>query len=517
MLKGKTTIQLFDANTGELTDEVSSENMVTNAVKNALGGIYNQLASGDNWSRGMYSLEGIYKLPADKNFAQALYGGVLVFSKAIKEDVNHCLPTIEEIKYCIGCGNQSASNTGNSFRGSINSAESVIGADYAKFVWDFNTDQCNGDIASICLTSDRGGAVGYGCDSKSVNLAGLGFCNLRQSCFWDLSNDELTYNYPGALYNAKGWNSNEGKCAYIDGDYLHVIFRGSDTKQSIDKLTSKAKFGIGLVDGFNYGSNPTTETIDSGVAVYRDIDCTNTKGYSFCQDGDISKTEMKLVKYSGNGVASRITIPVQNINSAIANYYGASGVSNYLNSKSKVIHNDKVYFMTGNFNQADLATYPNKLRVWVLSFDGTYTYKDVNVNDKFVSLFAGTAQLGKYADGDLGGKFFKYRGSLCYVTKDDTNGHACFLIDDDGTMETKAIMFMKSDYLFTLAGYDTDIFAHSPWIENIMHVNSSDFHLYVPLLVSAYLGTINNQETVLTKTADKTMKIIYTLTQSWEV
>ena len=47
MLKGKTTIQLFDAKTGKLTDEVTKENLVTNAVRNALGGAYNQLASGN--------------------------------------------------------------------------------------------------------------------------------------------------------------------------------------------------------------------------------------------------------------------------------------------------------------------------------------------------------------------------------------------------------------------------------------------------------------------------------------
>ena len=44
MLKGKTTIQFFDAKTEELTDEVTKTNLVTNAVRNALGGAFNQLA-----------------------------------------------------------------------------------------------------------------------------------------------------------------------------------------------------------------------------------------------------------------------------------------------------------------------------------------------------------------------------------------------------------------------------------------------------------------------------------------
>ena len=53
MIKGKTTIQLFDAKTGKMTDEVTKTNLVTNAVRNALGGAFNQLASGNIWSYGM--------------------------------------------------------------------------------------------------------------------------------------------------------------------------------------------------------------------------------------------------------------------------------------------------------------------------------------------------------------------------------------------------------------------------------------------------------------------------------
>lgn len=515
MLKGKTTIQLFDAKTGELTDEVSSENMVTNAVRNALGGAFNQLASGNAWSYGMRYTQSLYELPTGKNFAQAMYGGVLVFSKPITEDVDHCLPSIEEIKSFIGCANQSATNTGNTFRGSINSGESEIGKDYAKFVWDFNTDQCNGDIASICLTSDCGGAVGYGCDSKADSLKGRSLRDFHSEYFWDASKEaDLSYNTNGALVNAKGWNSNGGKCAYIDGDYLHVIYRGSDNKQNISKVLSKAKFGLGLVDGFNYGNITSSEVIDTGIAVYRDIPYT-AKDHGFCQDGDGSYTEFKLIKYSGNGVAERVTIPASNINSAITAYFGETGNNNCLSSQDKIIHNDKLYIITGQLNWADLTTRPNKLRVWVLNFDGTYTFKDISLTSKMVTLLAGTAKKGGYTDSGLGGIFRGYRGSLAYTAPDRANGYAWFLVGDDGTMQTSAFMIDNNIRLYSnYCLVDNEDLISSPYIEMNMHSNSSDLRLYVPLLVSAYLGTINNQETVLTKTADNTMKIIYTLTQS---
>lgn len=514
MLKGKTTIQLFDAKTGEMTDEVTKTNLVTNAVRNALGGAYNQLASSNMWGRGMDYVESLYRLPTDKNFAQALYGGVLVFSQHITEDVNHCLPSIEEIKSFIGCANQSASNTGNTFRGSINASESEVGTDYVKFVWDFNTDQCNGDIASICLTSDCGGAVGYGCDAKENSLKGLSLRDFHSGHFWDTSYEaDLSDATNGALVNAKGWDSNNGKCAWIDGDYLHVVFRGSDNKQNISKVLSKAKFGLGLVDGFNYGNIKSSKVINTGIKVYRDIPYT-TKDHAFCQDGDGTYEKYILIKYSGNGVAERVTIPVSNINSAITAYFGQTGNRSCLNSQDKIVHNDKLYIMTGQLNYANLATKPNKLRVWVLNFDGTYTYKDVKLTDKLVKLIAGTEKKGGYCDSGLGGYFKEYRGSLCYAAPSGEGGFAWFLIDDDGTMQTHPFMINDSMRLYlNHCLVDNHDLIPSPYIEMNMHDGSSGLKLYVPLLVSAYLGTINNQETVLTKTAAKTMKILYTLTQ----
>ena len=515
MLKGKTTIQLFDAKTGKLTDEVTKENLVTNAVRNALGGAFNQLASGNMWSYGMNYIDSLYKLPTVKNFAQALYGGVLVFSQPITEDADHCLPSIEEIKSFIGCANQSASNTGNTFRGSINSGESEVGADYVKFVWDFNTDQCNGDIASICLTSDCGGAVGYGCDAKADSLKGMSLRDFKSGSFWDTSvAANLGTSTNGALIKAKGWNSNPGKCAYIDGGYLHTVYRGSDNKQNISKVLSKAKFGLGLVDGFNYGNIKSTEVIDTGIAVYKDIPYTS-KDHGFCQDGDGSYSKFKIVKYSGNGVAERITIPASNINSAITAYFGQTGKSNCLNNQDKIIHNNKLYVITGQFNFSDLTTRPNKLRVWVVNFDGTYTFKDIALTSKMITLIAGTDEKGGYDDSGLNGKLLSYRGSLCYVAPDGTNGYAWFLVDDDGTMKTSAFMIDNDIRLYShyCLEDNTDLIPN-PYIELNMHSNSSSLKLYVPLLVSAYLGTINNQETVLTKTPDKTMKIIYTLTQA---
>lgn len=535
MLKGKTTIQLFDAKTGEKTDEVTKTNLVTNAVRNALGGPFNYLAMSNQWSNGMDNAKYLYRLPYGKNFAQTLYGGVLIFSKPITEDVDHCLPSIEEIKTFIGCANQSASDGSDSFRGSINEGESEIGTNYVKFVWDFKTNECNGDIASICLTSDLGGKVGYGFDAYESSYMGRSLRGFYNTYFWDVNTEHDIYatntssgftGY-GALAcffsTSENYYSNSS-ISYIDGDYFYTISEGIARRVNISRITSKDNFGLSVVDGFNYGyvNLNFSESFDTGVVEYAHIQYTS-KNCAYAEESGSSNSEFKLIKYYGEGLAERITIPASNINSAIASYYNKSNQGNYLSNQIKIIHNDKIYCITYQFNFPDLEANPNKLRVWVINFDGTYTFKDVDITDKFVDFIAGTKNVdgnSTYGEYDILGE---YRGSLYYASgykTNNSNGYICFLIDDDGTMHTRPFMVNKvNTYDLNFNFLDNTDIIPSPYITvsryRCIDSSSSDATiLYYPVLVSAYLGTINNQETVLTKTADKTMKIIYTLTQA---
>lgn len=504
MIKGKTTIQLFDANTDELTDEVSSENMVTNAVKNVLGAPFNFLAQlGDN-----YVYNYLYSLDSAKNFAQTFFGGVLIFSSAIEEDAKHCLPSIDEIKANIGCGCQSAGLTGNSFRGSINSAETVVGADYVTFVWDFNTDQCNGDIASICLTSDAGGTVGWGFDSAQSSFENASMRRLadsdivRQVSSGNLSS--ITTALGGSISQS---SSNAGKCSYFDDNYFYYVYRGTCYKFDISTLL---KNGSGLIYGCNSRKSvKLVDTINTGISVYQDFIYTS-KDIGYCRDGDIQKDTLKLIKYSGSGVAERVNIPFANVTSAIYNYLGYSSVGN-LNSISAdmCIHKNKVYIFTGQFNFGT-ADRPNKARVYIVNLDGTYTYKDVSVSDKLTTNLVGTSRKGGYADVAIGVHWGLFRGSLILYGSQTPN--AGFLVDDDGTMQPHACIVASGLYAQDYMLEDSNKISN-PYIMQLVQ-NSSGEYIFNPILVTPYLATINNQETVLTKTADKTMKIIYTLTQA---
>lgn len=519
MLKGKTTIQLFDKETGKMTDEVIKHNLVTNAVKNVLGGVFNKLAFNGNVTSVLQSsgFAALYSLPSSKNFAQTFFGGVLIFSKAITEDVNHIIPSVDEINSCIGCGNQSAGILGNTYKGSLNSSESVVTDNTVTFVWDFSTEQCNGDIASICLTSDLGGVLGWGYDSVAdelSNVVGRGIRNFKDSSIWDIKvthtiNTYVTGHAP--LVTSAYASSNEGRAVYVDSGYLYYIYRGTAYKQSISDITGSG-LSLALTTGLDWGRTLSYETIATTVA-YTDIFYSGLNS-AYCVD-TLNTDNLILVKYSGNANAETIIIPLTNLVVSLKEYYGVSSIS-YYSFKNRVVdmavHNDKVYFICGSFNATNLDTDPNRCRIYVINFDGTFTYKDVTMTDRFIKLFAGTAKVGISATSAFDGDYFVFDTALAYCSPEHNN---CFIIDDDGTMHTAAFLceYHMGSYTKQLLRIPTIM--PEPYISGVLAGTDMQC-MYTTELISGYLATINNQETILTKTPDKTMKITYTLTQNKE-
>lgn len=152
-LKGITTIQLFDAETGELQQEVKEENMVTNAVEYILN-------PPDYFSAGLDRNEdrSVNLVPQKKSVLDNFFNGVLLFQNPITENVNNLMSPFDNPS--IGNAGSSTTST-NSQRGSYNSIESGPIPNGYRRVWDFATDKVNGKkISCVCLTSRAGGDVG---------------------------------------------------------------------------------------------------------------------------------------------------------------------------------------------------------------------------------------------------------------------------------------------------------------------------------------------------------------------
>ncbi|SDP01016.1 hypothetical protein SAMN04515624_105117 [Eubacterium maltosivorans] len=144
--KGKSTIELRNAETGKLEFKTEDENMVTNAAYN--------LMNSNRWSHVLYD----DLLSPRKKFAPLLnscFKGCLLFENSISENINEIIPPLTNT---TGIAMDSYTDT-NPLRGSLNRSESKAindGKGY-RYVWDFATDKGNGIIRSVCLTSYTGG------------------------------------------------------------------------------------------------------------------------------------------------------------------------------------------------------------------------------------------------------------------------------------------------------------------------------------------------------------------------
>lgn len=138
-LKGKTTIELTNAETGVVEQKIEDENMVTNAVYN--------LVNGSCTSTELNTL------------LNNCFSGLLLFEKNITEDVNTLVMPVGNKTVGKGAGTYGSEN--EPLIGNLNTAESTALDNGYRYVWDFPTNRGNGTIRCVCLTSYKGGLTGY--------------------------------------------------------------------------------------------------------------------------------------------------------------------------------------------------------------------------------------------------------------------------------------------------------------------------------------------------------------------
>lgn len=159
-LHGHTTIKLTNVHTGE-EKIIEDNNTITNYLDKLLNSAWPTIHPLGFRARGMFP----WFTDSPVNFIKTLTQGVICFDKTIDEENEHnyLLPGNAT---CVACGTN-ANYTGEVTEyGSYNSAEYSFkdsgNEHYHEYVWDFATNQGNGKINSICLTTIAGGRVGGG-------------------------------------------------------------------------------------------------------------------------------------------------------------------------------------------------------------------------------------------------------------------------------------------------------------------------------------------------------------------
>lgn len=155
---GRTKIELFDGLTGKLKERVEESNMFTSAIDQMVNFAlrHNYISTGTSI---VAKTNGLTKL-LDNHLS--LVQGLLLFSTALDTDPDGIwAPASAKL---VGCGatDYTSIDANVPIMGAFNSAESTSDTLMRSWVWDFQTTQANGTIATACLTSRLGGKVGYG-------------------------------------------------------------------------------------------------------------------------------------------------------------------------------------------------------------------------------------------------------------------------------------------------------------------------------------------------------------------
>lgn len=490
MLKGKSKIELFDAKTGELVKTVERNNLVTNAVRNVLNGM-NQAALisvGNTYGLGDTPYQIISALQTDPY--KKLYGGLLVFADEIQEGADHIIPTASEMKTYIGGGYQGATATGSNL-GTLNTDESEVTDTYAKFVWDFTTQQCNGNIACICLTSDVGGWGGFGIKSSSDSARTMSFLRpARMTNFFGIQSGASTP--PARRYlgtNTSGqnnWRGMDDKYVYYVNGGIYRFGIGADVKQSVLKNLSRSFSGAEKINNTDLYQN----------------------GYSMATSFD----KGKLYAYHWNNGGTRIYDAESNLISTYSSNF--SGVKDELNTfigtgdianiHCKFVKGGYLYVVAYNTTGATLAD--KKIKVFKINMEtGAYSSHTIQLTSDQLGVVV--PDNSKSTDNNKLAYMQLFRGSFiadiaatgCYTYIDLTNftvtplyRHYVYASEDG-----KAPTFFES-------GKFPD-----PWL--LMPFANWSNEIFCPYMFFPYLATINNQDTVLEKDATKTMKITYTI------
>ena len=444
-IHGETEIVLKNVKTG-LVERIRSENTFQGSfiAKFLHGALDNQP------SRNTYDSSGFRAAPW-----KATIGGLLLFRDGITEG-EEFMPAGNIM---VGKGSIDVSNSGNpSELGSYNAVESSQSASAITQVYDFTTNQANGEIGCVCLTSKEGGFVGYGNGSNtwtSLTRSALGqmygnssFDTISAGAVGEIATDGKRYAF---IYDSSAQTITVRKYR-TNGITNGSVFAGlySESVHDVSGFPQIARGG-GIVQYCGSNVFRMIPQADYTVAAGGTIDYLE---YNATTD---TLTAEQIVNSSGKTI--RITT---------TSYYG------------------HVYGFTkdGRFIAANNNGF---------SGGGAPIIIDITTG---ITIFDGASS--PIASTGIGGGIFQITDGLYYTT---IGGYGVIIDTVNGTMKPVDSGITSS---WKLTNSEDGYFQGS----NIMSA------YLAPLLKNPlYLATINNLQTAVTKTAAQTMKVTYTLTE----
>lgn len=463
-LKGHAVIELKDVVTGEV-ETYEDDNMITNAIsdmlsKNIEAMFYNTNGSSSEWKANIFPI------------CPNAIGGILLFSEALEEDAGkYYAPSANP---CVGYASNNVNSTADVMRGSLNLTESVkIDRGY-KFVWDFATSQGNGTISAVALTNKWGG-IGYFGDAYN-----------NTSKTWTLKNCSTTAGaYIRTLYVYAveiNFDENYFWCIGMNSKSEIVIRKIRKCFTSVGLNFSLLEDGDELLEEVKL--TPTTFVLpnaSNNYAPYTMHDGKDGYWYGFMNNSNSSgNASMKWIKIKKSDYSfSEGTWTFENArfqqNGYSYNFDTGPYIYRYsvmLNGYLYVMHYSKTGLYKINVNNsADITWIP-------FGFTSNFTGSSTSYQNGYISMWT-------FGDWVCGSDF-----------RVNTNDEVVQMANISQFYYTTTPLFQYGPYLFSFGSYDSDRARKNIW------------------MLTPYLASINNLSTSVIKTADKTMKITYTITET---
>ena len=485
-LKGKTTFELTDVNTGKV-EVIEDTNMITNGLQDFLA---------------TYGYFGCDVLSNDKMGASSLWvnalGGLFLFDSRLDENVeNTFMPAGVKM---IGNGSKDVANSGAVTElGSYNTTESGLQSDGSiKFVYDFSTQQANGTIACVCLTSKLGGYIGMGSENGYYNSS----YNLKE-----YMSDDKHRLYSG-IAGAKNYLQHlmypvyRENVIYLTNPYnITYVSDYADqhwsTTKKIQILKVRAGFSSVSIKNRNVLSNNNilaTYDIDIpqdildyvGTNKYGTIPFSDNEGNIFMVFG---KTSGDSIFYANSFSFSKyIWIMKIDRDMQVTAYKVTNNTGNtlYVSRKTTVFDGDYIWTYTDN---------------------SPYTLYGIKYSDSTQIIETGVSKDSKYNLFVLGRNLIGICNSSAsgsyYNPPDIYDAVNRTLKKTNGTIYDNYEIFIP--FIDRKGVYISVYYTES---------SSSSQNSFTVLKDPRYLATINNLSEPVVKTASKTMKVTYTITET---
>lgn len=501
-IKGSALIEVFDAKTNKKLYEQKEDNIVTHAYEKILQGYRGRLG---------YSMEDMFRNSDD--IVHALFGGILLFGSVIPSDANHMLPTDKEMQSFVGCASYQGKVNGNNYAGEFSSEESEFTDDHAKFVYNFNTAEANGVISTICLTSSVGGYTGYKQNTQGKYASERSFIQpVEADNSWGMfvatKRDSSTY-----YKTVGGFATDEVEDKAVICNNVKTAFhcygktnKAINLQKEITRKVLLNKIEQSVLSESRYSSIDALKANTYYPITSLDVDklywlASYNEGRSF---GDtitfhyVSMTEPETTK----------TFNIASFKASVLQYYGSADYGFY---NKCCIYNGKLYVYV--YNNPDYT----KGRIYVVDLDSSsndcsFVYSDFTVTQLMMN---GTDTPTAFN----GVKFIRVNDAL-YMSQDShTYGYAIhyFRVDPTtGAVDTTSSTFVHNQLIQSTADFgkygifetSDDLYLVTPCAAG----PALGIYLAGLYLPSGYLASINNLQNAINKTADRTLKITYTLT-----